>query len=124
MANMISQPMPHSPPNLLWTAPFLALLAAAVAAALSTPAGIPLALAALLGPDITLAGGFAGHGRLRAERVRAYNAAHRFAGPVLVAAAGLLVPSLLAVAAGWAAHIAMDRTAGFGLRGADGWQRR
>jgi hypothetical protein len=124
-----SSPLPaaaahaHIASRIAWATAFAALLAGAGIAAFSVPAGIALALAGLLAPDLPLIGGFAERGRLRPSRVRAYNAVHVVAGPIVLIAAGVLVPALLAAGLGWAAHVAMDRAAGYGLRGADGWQR-
>jgi hypothetical protein len=109
-----------SPP---WALAFAALLAAAGLAALSVPAGIALVLVGLIAPDLPLVGGFAERGRLKLGRVPVYNALHRLTGPALVLAGGVLVAPLLALGLGWAAHVAMDRSVGFGLRAADGWQR-
>ena len=48
----------------------------------------------------------------------AYNAAHTYLAPALLAAIGYggQVPLLLALAAIWAAHIGLDRAMGYGLK--------
>lgn len=88
----------------------------------------PWALALWLLPDVTLLAGmsreFVDDGRLAPRAVRAYNAVHAFPGPVLAAAAGLLLsPVLLALGLLWISHVAIDRAGGYGLRDADGFQR-
>ena len=90
----------------------IGLLGASVALAVDTGAWGLLALG-LLGPDIALLG-LRGDGRLRPRAVPVYNALHRFWGPAAVA----LISPPLAVA--WAAHVAVDRACGFGLRAPDG----
>ncbi len=65
-------------------------------------------------------------GQLPAAAVPAYNLLHHPSVPVALAAlavAGLLSTLWLVAAAAWAAHIALDRGAGYGLRSRDGWQR-
>jgi Domain of unknown function (DUF4260) len=79
-------------------------------------------------PDIAL---FAGAGRglakgqLHPRAVPLYNALHRFAGPVILAAvaAAFLPTGYLVGALAWGLHIAIDRVAGYGLRTPDGFQR-
>jgi hypothetical protein len=84
-------------------------------------------------------------GQLPGRAVPLYNLAHRPATPVVVIAVALVwllavrllvqdpvafeaaraIPLVVYVAGiTWLAHIALDRAAGFGLRTADGWQRR
>lgn len=81
----------------------------------------------LAGPDIALfAGASRGlqHGRLHPRAVRLYNGLHVLAGPVAVGIAAVwLGPAWLAGALAWAAHVAMDRAAGYGLRDGDGFIR-
>ncbi|MDO9405368.1 MAG: DUF4260 domain-containing protein [Polaromonas sp.] len=73
----------------------------------------------LLAPDLSLLGYFAG------PRVGAalYNAAHSYAGPVLLLALGVLAAMPWAVAGSlvWLAHIGMDRALGYGLKYAAGF---
>ena len=81
-------------------------------------------------PDITLLfGGGQGlaRGQLHPRAVRAYNAVHRFWGPLALGAlAALDVVSVgyLIGALTWALHIALDRSLGYGLRTPDGFQRQ
>ena len=53
----------------------------------------------------------------------AYNAAHSYAGPLLLLTMGMLgaLPALLAVALVWCAHIGFDRALGYGLKYASGF---
>ncbi|MEA2249332.1 MAG: hypothetical protein QOH46_3861 [Solirubrobacteraceae bacterium] len=87
------------------------------------------ALAGGLGPDLALLlGGGAGlvPGQLHARAVPLYNALHRFSGPVALLAAaslGLLGGAWLIAGLAWAAHVALDRAVGYGLRTEDGFQR-
>lgn len=105
-----------------------ALLALAAAAA-SEHGAWALASVGLLGPDLALllgAGRGLAHGQLHPRAVGAYNALHRFWAPLaLVIAAGLdvLGPGWLALGLAWAAHVAVDRAVGYGLRDAQGFQR-
>jgi hypothetical protein len=73
----------------------------------------------LLAPDLSLLGYLAG------PRVGAalYNAAHSYAGPVLLLALGVLAAMPWAVAGSlvWLAHIGMDRALGYGLKYAAGF---
>jgi acyl CoA:acetate/3-ketoacid CoA transferase alpha subunit len=73
-----------------------------------------LYLALALVPDLSMIGYAAG------TRVGAlaYNAAHTYALPVALAAAGVLadVDGLVAVGLIWIAHIGADRTLGYGLK--------
>ena len=67
----------------------------------------------LLAPDIAMLG------YLRDTRIgaRAYNAFHTGLGPFILGAAGaLFAHALLPFAIIWAAHIAMDRALGYGLK--------
>lgn len=101
------------------------------------PGAATILLASAIAPDLTLIGAFAEPGRLRARRVAAYNAAHRLWAPLILLAAGILVPwplpmpldgvsaGLAAFLAGlgWLGHVAADRALGFGLRAPDGSTR-
>jgi hypothetical protein len=73
----------------------------------------------LLAPDLSLLGYLAG------PRVGAalYNAAHSYAGPVLLLAFGVLAALPWALAGGliWLAHIGLDRALGYGLKYAAGF---
>jgi hypothetical protein len=110
--------------RLLALAVFALFVAAARAGALHTWA-FWVALAA---PDLALLAGTARglqKGQLHPRAVRLYNAVHHPLPPVDLGALALLTGTdlVLAGALGWAAHVAMDRVAGYGLREADGFQR-
>jgi hypothetical protein len=83
----------------------------------------------LVAPDLALAfGGGSGleHGQLHPRAVGIYNAVHRFWGPVAlvaVAATGALGGGSLVLGLAWSTHVALDRTCGYGLRDARGFQR-
>jgi hypothetical protein len=87
------------------------------------------AVVGALGPDVALlfgAGAGMARGRLHPRAVRPYNALHRFWAPLaLVAAAslGVLGLSWFILGLAWALHISLDRSVGYGLRDADGFQR-
>lgn len=85
------------------------------------------ALSFLVLPDVALLyGAVSGleQGRLHPRAVRFYNVAHRFWGPLTLMAVGLWLPPLVFTSgAMWAAHIALDRCLGFGLRSREGYQR-
>lgn len=55
---------------------------------------------------------------LRSARIGAwcYNAFHTFAGPVILGACAIFIHVLAPLAVIWAAHIAMDRACGYGLK--------
>ena len=107
----------------------LALLLAATVFEVADHGHLGAALAGGLGPDLALllgAGAGLERGQLHPRVVPVYNAVHRFWAPVaLVAAAslGLLGVGWLIAGLGWTAHVAMDRTAGYGRRTRDGFQR-
>lgn len=67
-----------------------------------------------LAPDLSFLGYLAG------SRVGAvsYNIAHSYVGAIAALAAGILLPSPVAVTAGliWVAHIGFDRALGYGLK--------
>lgn len=73
----------------------------------------------LLVPDLSMLGYLAG------PRIGAalYNAAHSYAGPVLLLAFGVLAAMPWAVAGGliWFAHVGLDRALGYGLKYAAGF---
>lgn len=88
----------------------------------------PLILALWLAPDLALlAGGlrtFDSEGRLHPRAIRAYNAAHVLAGPGLLALLAVaFARGLLALAAIWLSHIAIDRALGYYPRDASGRSR-
>jgi hypothetical protein len=83
----------------------------------------------LIAPDLALLAGGGGDlakGQLHPRAVPFYNAVHRFWGPVaLIAAASFDVVALgwFVVGLAWAAHVALDRAVGYGLRTREGLQR-
>lgn len=105
------------------------MLGAALAAALLAPGGGGWhALAFALAPDLALLVGIAPNlvrGQLHPRAVPLYNAVHGVTGPLLLGLAALLwlgMPWLVGALA-WALHIAVDRTAGYGQRTREGFQR-
>jgi Domain of unknown function (DUF4260) len=80
------------------------------------------------GPDLALLLGIApglAPGQLHPRAVPLYNALHRFWGPaalLIAATAGPLGAGFIVGALAWGAHIALDRTVGYGLRTPDGFQ--
>ncbi|SDW56334.1 protein of unknown function [Amycolatopsis xylanica] len=91
-------------------------------------AALVAALVFLIAPDLTMAIGVGGGGKLAPKAVPYYNFAHRPWIPLAVlvgySAGGLgeWVP-LFTAALGWLAHIAVDRAFGCGLRERDGSRR-
>lgn len=71
-----------------------------------------LFLVLLLAPDVAMVG------YVRDTKIGAwcYNASHTFVAPLLLAAVGLKFPVVLPFAIVWAAHIALDRALGYGLK--------
>ena len=65
-----------------------------------------------LAPDLSMLGYLAGR-RIGAV---SYNAAHSALGPIALIAAGQVQPALLPFGLIWAAHVAFDRTLGYGLK--------
>jgi Domain of unknown function (DUF4260) len=81
-----------------------------------------------IAPDITLLiGGGRGlqKGQLNPTAVPFYNAVHRYWGPAVLLALMLLLQNAAWVGAAlaWIAHVSVDRSLGFGLRTAKGFQR-
>ena len=100
------------------------LLAAAILAAADGMGWI--VVAGLVAPDLPLLAGGGrdlARGQLHPRAVPAYNAAHRLAGPLVLIAAGVFAPAMLVAGLAWAAHVAVDRAVGYGLRDAAGFQR-
>ena len=92
-------PLPHLLvlPRAVWLV--LGVAAGAAAALLASPWLLLLWLV----PDLGFLGG-----------MRGYNALHVLAGPALLAAAGVVLgPLVLALAALWLCHIAIDRALGY-----------
>lgn len=114
--------------RLVWGVATVSLLAATVLQVHDRGGGW-LAIGFALMPDLGLLAGAARgleKGQLAPRAVPIYNALHRFVGPVVLAllvVAGVLPAVWLSAALGWALHIAIDRTVGYGLRDADGFQR-
>jgi hypothetical protein len=80
-----------------------------------------------IAPDLALLAG-AGpglqRGQIHPRAVPFYNAVHRLWAPaVMVGVSLLLAPAWLAAGLAWIAHIAFDRSLGFGLRSPEGFQR-
>ena len=96
------------------------------------PWALALLIVFVIAPDLTF---FAGlkqapemeRGQLPPVAVPWYNAAHRAWVPMLLLAVYAVSPltwaPLFAAALGWLAHIALDRSMGYGLRSAAGFQR-
>jgi len=111
-----------------WGATAAALLAGTVLQVQDHGGGW-LAFGFAIMPDLGLIAGIDRNlqkGQLAPRAVPIYNALHRFVGPALLAllvVTGLLPQIWLSAALGWAFHIALDRTFGYGLRGSDGFQR-
>lgn len=118
--------------RLAWAALSLALLASAIFEAVQhgwAATGVIVAFAIM--PDLALIGAFADRGRLRPDRVRAYNLLHTPWIPLVLLAGGatLLLAALIdglgglalfLAGLGWLLHIAVDRAAGYGIRLPDG----
>jgi hypothetical protein len=92
----------------------LAVLGASLAVYFDAGYGWVLLAVLILAPDLSMLGYLAG------PRVGAvsYDAAHTFAFPVILAAAGVLAGSELPIRLGliWLAHIGADRLLGYGLK--------
>jgi hypothetical protein len=103
------------------------LMLAAIAQALRHDTGWWQLAAFAIGPDLALfagAGGGLEKGQLHPRAIRLYNALHSYWAPTLLAALALALPAgYLVGALAWAFHISLDRTAGYGLRTRDGFQR-
>ena len=120
--------LPRFASNLVWGGAALTLFAAIVLQVQNHGGGW-LALGFAFMPDLGLLAGAARgleKGQMAPRAVPLYNALHRFAGPVAMAAlvvAGILPQVWLSAALAWSLHISIDRAAGYGLRGSDGFQR-
>lgn len=97
-------------------------MVAAAAIVLYFHAGYPwwLLLALALAPDLSMVGYLAG----RRVGALAYDAAHTFALPLALAAAGAVADADLAIEVGliWLAHIGVDRAIGYGLKYPSGFE--
>ncbi len=91
-----------------------AVFLAAVIAYAATGGGWRLFALLILAPDLAMLGYALG----TVWGARLYNLAHSSVGPVALGLLGwsLAVPTLLALALVWAAHVALDRALGFGLK--------
>ncbi len=88
------------------------LLGALIVAYWSIRANWLVFIVLLLAPDLAMLG------YLRNTKVGAwcYNAFHTLVGPLLLGALSVRFHNLVALAIIWAAHIAMDRALGYGLK--------
>ena len=106
-------------PRLLLRAEGAALLIVAPMLYGETGAAWWLFAVLFLAPDLSFLGYLAG------PRIGAivYNAAHSLVAPIALAIAGLLLPSIPAIALAliWVAHIGFDRMLGYGLKYAAGF---
>jgi Domain of unknown function (DUF4260) len=98
----------------------LVLFAAALALYLREDYSILLLVVLFLAPDLSFVG-LAGGERLGAV---AYDVAHTYVGPVLLASASLIGEWTTGVQLGliWLAHIGIDRALGYGLRYPDAFK--
>lgn len=81
-----------------------------------------------IAPDLALmagAGRDLARGQINPRAVPLYNAVHRFWAPgaLVIVATALMSPGWVAGGLAWIAHIAFDRSLGFGLRSREGFQR-
>ena len=122
----------HIPTSLrrpLYAVAAVALLGAAVAVAVAEGTGWWKLGVFVIAPDIALVAGVGTgleRGQLHPRAVPLYNALHRLAGPLVLAAlalAGVLGAGWLVGALAWGFHVAVDRAVGYGLRTRDGFQR-
>ena len=92
----------------------LVLFGAALALYVREDYSILLLVVLFLAPDLSFVG-LAGGQRLGAV---AYDAAHTYVGPILLASAALIIEWTPGVELGliWLAHIGIDRALGYGLR--------
>jgi hypothetical protein len=120
---------PRSHRGRLAYASFAALLLAAILADAIAHSTYWQIAAFAVAPDLALlfgAGRDLAHGQLHPRAVSAYNLAHRFWGPLALAALaalGVIPIGFLVGALTWVFHIALDRALGYGLRTSDGFQR-
>ena len=100
--------------DLLQRLEWAALLAAAIAGYLFLDGSWQLFVLLILTPDLAMLGYLAGP----VVGAAVYNAFHILVWPVILFLAGLYAGEaiLMQVAAVWIAHIAMDRTLGYGLK--------
>jgi hypothetical protein len=106
----------------------LIAIALAIAVIVSQHAGWWQFVVLAVAPDIALLYGTSGdmaRGQLHPRAVPLYNAVHRLVVPAILIAVAILLQAngWLAGGLAWIAHIAIDRSLGFGLRTAQGFQR-
>jgi hypothetical protein len=101
-------------PALLLRLEGLVLFAAALALYLREDYSILLLVVLFLAPDLSFVG-LAGGERIGAV---AYDTAHTYVGPILLASVSLITEWTVGVELGliWLAHIGIDRSLGYGLR--------
>lgn len=132
----LPRPPPSSPPTARAPVSRLAFLALGLIAAglaiylvSSRGASIVPLIALAIAPDLPLLLGAApglARGQIHPRAVPLYNAVHRFWVPLALIAVAVLAlrsPSWIVAGLGWLAHIAFDRSSGFGLRSREGFQR-
>jgi Domain of unknown function (DUF4260) len=107
-------------PALLLRLEGLVLFAAALTLYLREDYSILLLVVLFLAPDLSFLG-LAGGERLGAV---AYDTAHTYVGPILLASASLITEWTAGVELGliWLAHIGIDRALGYGLRYPDAFR--
>lgn len=121
--------MRYPPPRLVFLALGLVAAGLAVYLVVNRHTGLAQLIVFAIAPDIPLffgAGSGLARGQLHPRAVPAYNAVHRFWVPIaLLAIAAVLLRSVAwsVAALAWLAHIAFDRSSGFGLRTPEGLQR-
>lgn len=106
----------------------VAAIALAIAVVISQHASWWQLVVLAIAPDITLLFGTGRgleRGQLNPRAVPFYNAVHRLLPPVVLIALAFLLHAdgWLAGGLAWVAHIAIDRSLGFGLRTPEGFQR-
>lgn len=121
--------MRYPVPRLAYLA--LGLIAAGLAIYLISSRGasvLPLIVFAIA-PDLALLLGAApglARGQIHPRAVPLYNAVHRLWVPLVLIVVALVIlrsPSWVVAGLAWLAHIAFDRSSGFGLRSREGFQR-
>lgn len=112
--------MSRSLPAILLRLEGLVLFGAAIALYVREDFSILVLVVLFLAPDLAFVG-LAGGPRLGAV---AYDAAHTYVGPILLASTSLIVEWSAGVQLGliWLAHIGIDRAIGYGLRYPDAFQ--
>lgn len=107
-------------PALLLRVEGLVLFAATIALYVREDFSILLLVVLFLAPDLSFVG-LAGGPRVGAV---AYDTAHTYVGPILLASTSLIVEWSVGVQLGliWLAHIGIDRALGYGLRYPDAFR--